>query len=412
MTSGVNPNTNGVQNLGKIKQIYTTELIEDQRSTFDFTFNEIELNQDNSDDKIYQNAQAYYEGLLAHKDSLSEKLGLTSDQYDAFACIAMALASQETGFGYKVGYEEENNGGFDDFKRNTATWARSIIGNGSASSGLTQMRLNDFINGKQLSKDEKKALESIGAKKGFLNYGNNLYKNPSAAAGATIVVLKSIWDEYENFKSKLDASHEEIGKNLTKNDINPEEALQKGKQITDAICDIYNGEEDSHKQAEIRHAFYYWVSSVDGTKIGDKVEDGENYNEEANFNKVNKILEQYGYDIELDENSLDCVRYAMTDTSGDSEYYMNEHEYCAYAWNLGVDTKPANKIDRIISANIRTMLVDPEDFDYDYFTSNVSALAYRYATQFKETESQEAVSEDGKEIGQRFIEEALRRELK
>ena len=89
------------------------------------------------------------------------------------------------------------------------------------------MRLNDFINGKQLSKDEKKALELVGAKKGFLDFGNNLYDNPSAAAGATIVLLKSNWDEYENFKSKLDTEHDKIGEKLTSKALDTNEALQK-----------------------------------------------------------------------------------------------------------------------------------------------------------------------------------------
>lgn len=408
MTNGVNSTSNNnVQNLEKIKKIYTTELSEAQRSTFDFTFNEVELGQGKSDDEIYNKAQEYYDALLSHKEILVEKLGITSEQYDAFSCIALSLASQETGFGYEVGYEEENNGGFDDFLRNTATWIRDWFGGGSASSGLTQMRLNDFIDGGQLSESEKAALELVGAKKGFLNYGNNLYDNPSAAAGATIVVLKSIWDEYEEFKTKLNTEHEKIGERLTENDIDADRALQEGSKIIDTICDIYNNEDDSHKQAEIRHAFYYWVSSVDGSKIGDKIKDGDNYNEEANFNKMIRIFEQYGCNIELDENSLDCIRYAMTDTLGNSEYFMNEHEYCAYAWNNGIGTNTSDKIDRIISANIRTMLVDPEDFDYDYFTSNVSALAYRYAAQFMQTDALNATSEDKNYLGQKFIQEAL-----
>lgn len=409
MTNGVNPiANNGVQNLKKIKQIYITELTEPQRSTFDFTFEEVQLGQNKSNDAIYQNAQKYYDGLLEHKEILMEKLGVTSKQYDAFSCIALALASQETGFGYEVEYVQENNGGLDDFRRNFGTWVRGLAGGGFASSGMSQMRLNDFINGKQLSKDEKKALELVGAKKGFLDFGNNLYDNPSAAAGATIVVLKSIWDEYENFKSKLDVKHNELSEKFINANINPDEALQKGEEIVDAICNIYNNEEDSHKQSEIRHAFYYWISSVDDTKIGDKVKDGDNYIEEANFNKLKKIFEQYGYDIELDENSLNAVRYVMTDTSGNSEYFMNEHEYCAYAWNLGVDTERANEVDRMISANIRTMLVDPEDFDYDYFTSNVSALAYRYASQFEQDDPNMS-PEEAQQLGQKFIEEILAR---
>ena len=149
MTGGVNPvANNGTQNLEKIKQIFTTELDESQRSTFDFTFNGVELGQNKPDDKIYNNAQEYYEGLLKHKDVLVEKLGITSEQYDAFACMALSLASQETGFGYEAGYEKENDGGIDDTARNVVTWFRSLIGKGSASSGMTQMRLNDFIDGK------------------------------------------------------------------------------------------------------------------------------------------------------------------------------------------------------------------------------------------------------------------------
>ena len=63
MMSGVNSvNNNGVNNLEQIKRVFATELEESQRSTFDFTFNEIQLGQNKPDDKIYNNLQKYYDG--------------------------------------------------------------------------------------------------------------------------------------------------------------------------------------------------------------------------------------------------------------------------------------------------------------------------------------------------------------
>ena len=59
---------------------------------------------------------------------------------------------------------------------------------------------------------------------------------------------------------------------------------------------------------------------------------------------------------------------------------MNMTEYCAYAWNKGTG-ETGMQLDRLLADKIGTILYNPEDFDYDQFTVNVSTLAFMYANQ-------------------------------
>ena len=59
---------------------------------------------------------------------------------------------------------------------------------------------------------------------------------------------------------------------------------------------------------------------------------------------------------------------------------MNKTEYCAYAWNKGTG-KTGMQLDRLLADKVGTILSNPEDFDYDQFTVNVSTLAFMYSNQ-------------------------------
>lgn len=416
MTGGVNSAGNaGSQRLEKINTIYATEVQEPDRTKEDFSFGnlllgqnpkDIRKNEELNDDKIYKKAQAFYDGLINHKSTLMNGLNITEEQYDAFSCIALALASQETGFGFENGYKTENELGI--LGRYGITLGSNIGLCGSASSGLTQMKIDDFIDDNRLSDKEKQLLSTVNAKKsGLFGLGNTLYKDPAASAGATVIVLKSIWDEYENFKAKLDVEHENSANRLSENGVSLQEASEMGKEVISKICTLYDNATTDTERANIRDTFYYWILSTNGSKINSDADENDKYNEENNFNELKRL---FGNSDILDENSLECVRYVMSDTSGNSEYYMNELEYCAYAWNMGTNTEDSNKPDRLIGVNISTMLVDPEVFDYEYFASNVSSLAYNYAAQFNQIDNPEVTTEEEKALGQKFLQEALKRQ--
>ena len=59
---------------------------------------------------------------------------------------------------------------------------------------------------------------------------------------------------------------------------------------------------------------------------------------------------------------------------------MTKTHYCAYAWNKGTE-ETGMQLDRLLADKIGTILTDPESFDYDQFTVNVTRLAEKYEAQ-------------------------------
>jgi hypothetical protein len=112
-----------------------------------------------------------------------------------------------------------------------------------------------------------------------------------------------------------------------------------------------------------------------GSKEGDKGVD-DDYNEEIQLNKLNEILKNNNADFTLEQESLHFIRYALTA----DDKAMNVTEYCAYGWNKGTGTT-GMQLDRMLAEKIGTILYNPEDFDYDQFTTNVATLSKKYAEQ-------------------------------
>lgn len=351
--------------LEDISILYTTEKTEEKRSTFDETFNEVSLTESEQGEK-------FLSGLKENKTGLCEDLGLTSDQYDSLACVALALASQETGMGEEKGYESENTG-IGKFFRGIAKQIDVWRGGSSASSGLTQMKIYDFLNGDKLTTEQKNILKEYGIEaKGISN--NNLYQNPDKAAIATMVVLTSIYENYDDYKEVLSTEHEKVGASIAEDPSKLEEIEARGNELLNDIYEVYKGASDSQK-IEIRETFKQWFLSTNGSKIGDKgVED--KYNEEVQLNKLNELLANNSADFILEEDSLHFIRYALTAEGQE----MNVAEYCAYGWNKGTGST-GMQLDRMLAEKIGTILYNPEDFDYDQFTTNVSMLADKYAEQ-------------------------------
>ncbi len=345
-------------NLGDIDTIYTTEKLEEKRTSFDETYDLTSVDSD-------ENGAKFLNGLTENKDSLCNELGITEEQYDALACIALALSSQETGMGHEQGYKSENTG-IGGFARMFMKEIHSLFGGGSASSGMTQMKIYDFLKGDSLTDKEKEIIKSHGISvKGVAT--DNLYSNPDKAAVATVVVLNSIASNYDDYISTLKNAHAELGANISGE--NDTEYLNQGNKILSDINDIYNNADET-KQKAIRKTFKQVLLSTNDSKIGDKGVDNE-YNEEYQLSKLNELLcTEYTID------DLNKIRYALTDEGQE----MSITEYCAYGWNKGT-TGTGMQLDRILAEKIGTILATPEDFDYDQFTVNVTTLAEKYANQ-------------------------------
>ncbi len=363
--------------LEDISILYTTEKVEKDRSTFSETFNEVSL--DNS-----EQGEKFLSGLKDNKDVLCSELGLTSEQYDSLACVALALASQETGMGEENGYASENKG-LGKFFRGIMKQIDVWRGGASASSGLTQMKIYDFLNGDKLTDEQKNILTNYGIEANGIAK-DNLYANPDKAAIATMVVLTSIYENYDDYKEVLLSEHQKIGESIAEDPSKLEEIEARGNELLDNIYEVYKGASDSQK-IEIRETFKQWFLSTNGSKVGDKGVDDE-YNEEVQLNKLNELLADNSADFKLEEDSLHFIRYALTAEGQE----MNVAEYCAYGWNKGTGTT-GMQLDRMLAEKIGTILYNPEDFDYDQFTTNVAMLADKYAEQSVGSDGIEAIND-------------------
>ena len=363
-----NIKTNYEQNdiqLEDISILYTTEKLEDNRTTFAETFDEIFASESDQ-------GQKFLNGLIDNKDSLMEDLGLTDSQYDSLACTALALASQETGMGEEKGYNEENTG-LGKAWRKFEKWAHTKFFNGgSASSGLTQMKIYDFLNDpSKLSEEQRNILKDYGITADSIAK-NNLYENPDKAAVATMVVLKSLTEKYDDYKNVLSTENKKLENKLgITTESEKAELKAAGDKLLAKISEAYENNDKDEKKSEIRTAFKEWLLAKNDTKKADKGD--KKYNEEIQLEELNKLL---GGNPKLNSSDLDIIRYSLT-TSGSE---MNMTEYCAYAWNKGTGTT-GMQLDRLLADKIGTILSNPEDFDYDQFTVNVASLAEKYASQ-------------------------------
>ena len=351
--------------LEAINFLYSTDKLEDERTTFEDTFKMIDANDESSDGAKFLN------GLRDNKAQLQEELGLTDEEYDNLACIALALASQETGMGDEAGYALENSwlGGPI---RKAMKWIDIKTGGGSASSGLTQMRIYDFMHSEQspLTDEQKALLNEYGiVAEDFAT--NNLFANPDKAAIASMIVLTNIYENYDNYKNVLSTEHTDIETRLgLVTDEDKQNAEIRGEKILYDITSLYNQIETPKEKVKIREAIKdLFLAIPDGSKL-------QNINEDKCLKHLNNLLEKNSASFTLTTEDLEYIRYELTT----QETAFTPQEYCAYGWNKGTQ-ESGMKPDRIISDTIGTILKNPEDFDYDQFTVNVSTLAQKYIEQ-------------------------------
>ena len=351
--------------LEAIDFLFATELLEEKRTTFEDTFSSIDANDETKDGAKFLN------GLIDNKAKLQKDLNLSDEEYDNLACIALALASQETGMGDEAGYQGENKG-IGGLFRKAEKWIHVKLGGGSASSGLTQMKIYDFMHSAEspLTDGQKDLLSQYGIEaEGIAT--NNLFENPDKAAIASMIVLTNIYEHYNEYKGVLSTEHTALENKLgltTEED--KKNAEIKGEKILYDITSFYNDIENSKEKVKIREAIKdYLIAIPNGSKL-------ENLNEEKCLQHLNKLLEKNDAGFSLTNEDFNYIRYELTT----QETALTPQEYCAYAWNKGTG-KTGMQLDRILKDTIGTILKNPEDFDYDQFTVNVATLAQKYIEQ-------------------------------
>ena len=182
-----------------------------------------------------------------------------------------------------------------------------------------------------------------------------------------MVVLKSLIDNYDDYKKVLSDSHTEIAGKLN-DGLSEDERIKKGDDMLASICSIYENSDDDTKTA-IRSQFKQWLLAAPDEK-------DKEWNEAEQLKILNEYLSAGTPPMSLEQADLDYIRYTLTQPGQE----MSEVEYCAYAWNKGTE-ESGMKLDRLLADKIGTILADPENFDYDQFTVNVSTLAEKYAQQ-------------------------------
>lgn len=352
------------QKLDLIESFFVTTKKEKDRTTFDDTYY-----------LIYNLPQGeeFIGGLIEYKDNICNTLDLSDEQYNFFACEALALASQETGMGLEDGYKQENTGVGKLVRYIAKWWDVKFRNGGTSSSGLTQIKINDFMNN-GLDETSKNLLEEIGVKTSGVNI-NNLYDAPDKAAAATVVILNSISQNYDKYLNMLNSEHSKIGENL-QDGLSEDERINKGEDILNKIINIYDISDDKQKE-EIRTNFKYWILSVNGSTKKQRGIDND-YNEELNLEKFNASLKNNGFKEEIEQQDLDYIRYYLTSNSQE----MDLVEYCAYAWNKGTGAV-GMQLDRTLAEKVGIILIDPQDYDNDLFALNVSVLFDKYAKQME-----------------------------
>ena len=93
----------GFMSLRNIGTFYTTRLTDRDRTDFSSTFQCVSPNES-------EQGKRFWKGLVSNMEALTEELQITKSEYINLACIAMALATQETGMGEERGYVGENIG--------------------------------------------------------------------------------------------------------------------------------------------------------------------------------------------------------------------------------------------------------------------------------------------------------------
>ena len=346
----------------KISSVFTTKKTEKKRGNFDETFEEQDMDKESA-----EQAKKFYEGLKNNKKSLIKDLGLSDSEYDSLSCIALALASQETGMGLEKGYEEENTGIMKIF-RGIGKTIDTARGGGSASSGLTQIKIHDFMNKNEKMGElfKKYGIESKNSSE------NNLFLEPDKSAVATMIILSDIvQNKYENYEDILKNKQEEVREKLDSN-LSDEECIAKGEEIIDSVKNVYDNLDDEGKK-EVRIAFRQWLLSKDDTKIG---EYEDNYDEEKQLEILNDLLNNHGVSIKAQD--INYVRYALTQ----EDEMLTPVEYCAYAWNKGTE-ETGMQPDRLMADKIGVIFRDENFYNdgelNDQFTSNVEILTQMYA---------------------------------
>lgn len=376
-TQPVSANVDGIDNL------YLTSQTEEERTTFSETFPEknqysTHISSQQASAKRQIDAHEFWDALCDFREdnpkkgvmSLRDRLELSDDEYDSLACIALGIATQETGMGWENEYKNEQDG-IDGLIRKLGIIG---IGEHSASSGMTQIKIYDQI--KELDTWDKGILAEYGIKtsSGILGKGFDNLNDARKSAVSTMVILKNIMDNYDNYQANMNERHNEIAQQFEDKGINSQAAQETGFNYMSQIYNYFQNATPD-EQMQIKDSMAGLFLAENGTTLENPSNQGKEYTEEYQLNKLNEALGKNG-NIPLE--AIEYIRLAMT--SEDAQ--LDATEYCAYAWNKGVGATGMQP-DRAIAEKMGIIFSNSEILgknQYDY-AANVVNYAIRYANQ-------------------------------
>ena len=343
--------------VGSVDTLYTSIFLEQDRTTFSESFSPTSF------EDAPQGAK-FCNSLVDNQEDLMSRMGISEDEYNYYASVALALASQETGMGFEEDFVSENEG-FGGFKRSAGKLLLGIFGGDSASSGLTQMKIYEFMKGDLLTQEQKDILNDYGVNVSHKGK-NNLYSNPDLSAVATMVVLHGIQSKIDDYHIELANAHATLGFEL-KDGLSEEERIKQGEELLTSVIESYNAAPHEN-QDDIRHALKEWFMAENGSKISKNMD--KKYNEEYQLQTLNELT-----GLNLKQDDLNYLRYYLSS----SGQHMDRTESLAYFWNKGY-TEDSTKPDRMYAYKSGTLMFSPDDLSYDQFPVNVAKFAQLYYT--------------------------------
>lgn len=218
-------NGKAISSQTQYKKYVSYNAVDTQRKVKDSVATGIDINRP---EHLNEEGSRFANSLESNKAALMKILGLTNEQYNNLANIAMGIAEQETHFGatsyttrsgeYQIQWRNMMKDGADTLGLIDAAYDLGIK-KGTKSSGMTQVKLGDF-------EHIKKQFEAFG-----ITSNEALQDNPEKQAIATIIALNN---------KRLVAQGETWQKLLADNNA---KITDTNEQITenDLIALLYNG---------------------------------------------------------------------------------------------------------------------------------------------------------------------------
>ena len=177
----------------------------------------------------------FFKSIKANKDSLVRDLGISSEEYNEYAAVAIKLSKEESQYGNAKSYKMYDAVERYDLGRNLISTARKVSrGDGDLSLGMTRFKIN------KASDEEKLLFDKYGITYG--DNGSNIIE-PEKSAIATMIHLATLGRDYPKYLENARKLYPDITNPAVKNSIkNSKEILFNDVYRPKAVTLLQGGE--------------------------------------------------------------------------------------------------------------------------------------------------------------------------